>query len=409
MTDQSSVARRNFIRKSGLMIAGGAISGAMVAGKAVAGRSRRPIRVGVVGCGRRARALLDSVLSIDESVRVVALADVLPSQVQATYRTVKGRHAEQLDANCLRCSGWDAYESVMQTDADLVYLTAPPVFRPQHFEAAIDSGKHVFLEKPLAADVGQTVRMMGLAQRAFANGQSAFVGFQKRFDPCYDETIQRIQSGAIGRLIWARTYCNAGPLKSPRVANKESQREFEVRNWNHFHWTGGELHLEQHVAGLDRIRAATSELPVAASAQGGWGMPPESAGVTDSERVFDHLTVEYEFGTGLRLMSQCRRGGSQPGKQVGEHLHGSEGRADLAAGRLYDAEDRLIWKSPTRASSQTATALQQRFIVESIRSEEVINEVDDAAESTLFALLGQLASKSRKRETWNDMLRSAAT
>lgn len=392
------------------MIAGGAIGGAMAAGKAVAARSNGPLRIAVVGCGRRARALLDSALSQEESLRVIALGDAFASQVQATYRTLKGRHGDQLDPQCLRCSGWDAYEQVMRTDADLVYLATPPAFRPEHFEAAIEAGKHVFLEKPLASDVGGAVRMLGLGQRAAANGLCSFVGFQRRFDACYQETVERVRSGDIGRLVMARAYSNVGALRKPQSVANEERRAFEVRNWNHFSWTGGDLLLEHQVAGLDRLRAAIQELPTAAFGLGGWS-DLEHAPTDDAshERAFDHQSVEFEFGSGFRLHSQCRREGGSAWMPTGEHLHGSLGRADLTSGRIFDAEDRLVWKAPRRSSGQKATAAQQRFVIDCIRSGEVVNDVGDAAESTLMALLGQAATRSGRRETWDQMLRSAVS
>ncbi|MEL6106927.1 MAG: Gfo/Idh/MocA family oxidoreductase [Planctomycetota bacterium] len=410
MTDSSSVARRNFFRKSGLMIAGGAIGGAMAAddSQAVSVPQHDSLRVAVIGCGRRARALLEAVLSQDQTIRVVALGDAFASQVQATYRAIKGRHPRQLDPECLRCSGWDAYDQVVRSDADLIYLTAPPVFRPLHFEAAIDEGKHVFLEKPLAANVGDSVKMLGIANRAKQNGLSAFVGFQRRFDVQHQETIDRVRSGAIGRLLLARSYCNVGPLRKPHTVKDEDRRTFEIRNWNGFHWTGGELLLEQHVAGLDRLRNAVG-LPVAAVGQGGWSDASALVDHGNTAIAFDHHTVEYEFESGLRLLSQCRRGGSKSWMQTSEHLHGTCGRAELSTGRIFDADDHLIWKSPSRSSNQASTAAQQAFVIDSLRSGVVINEVADAAESNLFALLGQLATRSGRRETWDGMLRSAVT
>lgn len=410
MTESSSVARRNFIRKSGLMLAGGAIGGAMSADNADAAsaQGRDALRIGIVGCGRRARALVDAVLSQDESIRIVALGDAFASQVQATYRAIKGRHGRQLEPECLRCSGWDAYEKVVRSDADLIYLTAPPVFRPLHFEAAVNEGKNVFLEKPLAANVGDSVKMLGIANVANQRGLSAFVGFQRRFDTQHQETIDRVRSGAIGRLLFARSYCNVGPLRKSHAVNDEDQRTFEIRNWNGFRWTGGELLLEQHVAGLDRIRAAVG-LPTAAVGQGGWSDVSKSVDHENAETAFDHHTVEYEFASGLRLLSQCRRGGSKSWMQTSEHLHGTSGRAELSTGRIFDADDRVIWKSPNRSSNQASTAAQQAFVINSLRSGSVVNEVGDAAEANLFALLGQHACHSGRRETWDDMLRSAAT
>jgi len=410
--ESSSLARRSFIKDSGLMIAGGAIGGAVAVSKAVHGGASAPIKVAFVGCGRRARELADAVLSIEEeTVQVVALADVVSSQTQSMYRSMKGRNGAAFAGDCIRAGGQDCLKPVLQSDADIVYLTTPPVYRPDQFGSIVQAGKHVFLEKPLAANVAGVLETTATAQLAAEAGLCVQVGFQRRYDARYQDIIARVRDGAIGTPVFARAFCNAGPIRKLTRSGKETDAEFQLRNWNHFQWTGGDFLVEQHVAGLDVIRWALDQTPVVAQGQGGWGdfetAEQHRASSDHQGQVFDHHSVEYEFGDGVMLLSQCRRV-SKAWNNTSEHVHGTEGRADLTAGVIYSPDGSVVWKSEHAFSLKSATVVQQRSFLASIRGGTTDNQVESAAESTLVALLGHQATRTGKRVRMDRMLNEAS-
>lgn len=406
--------RRTFIRDSGLMIAGGAIGTAVAASRAVHAGADDSVRVAFVGCGRRARHLADAVLAAGgPSTKIVALADLFHDQTQAMYRSLKGRFGNQVASDCLRASGSDSYESAMQSNADIVYLTTPPCFRPQHFRAAVDAGKHVFLEKPLAADVAGIAEMLDVAEQASQSGLSVHVGFQRRYSQRYREVISKIQDGEIGLPLFARAFCNGGPLRrltqSKKTSDGDRGREFQIRNWNHYQWTGGDFLLEQHVAGLDVVRWALGRTPVVAQGQGGWGDLQDSLAASSDRtgEVFDHHSVEFEFEDGIHLMSQCRRV-AKAWNNTSEHLHGTLGRADLSRATLYSHDGSVMWESKASREPGDGTQSQAAEILRSIRGGLLVNEMESAAESTLLALLGHEASLTGKRTRWDKLLRRLA-
>ncbi|QDV44760.1 Inositol 2-dehydrogenase/D-chiro-inositol 3-dehydrogenase [Stieleria neptunia] len=383
------------------MIAGGAIGGAVAVGKAVQGGSNAPIKIAIVGCGRRARELADAVWAVDdEAVQLVGLADYFPSQTQSLYRSLKGRYGGQITANCVRSGGADCLNPILDSDADIVYVTTPPVDRPDCFRKIVEAGKHAFLEKPLAADAAGVLQSIDTAEQANAAGLTVHVGFQRRYDHRYQDVIERVRNGAVGTPVFARAFCNAGSLRPPTRAGNESDADFQRRNWNHFQWTGGDFLVEQHVAGLDVIRWALDQAPFVAQGQGGWGtfdtaehpsLQPDRSG-----EVFDHHTVEFEFTTGAVLMSQCRRV-AKSWNNTSEHVHGTLGRADLSAGKIYSLDGNLVWQSDRPSSLKTATVEQQRAFLGSIRRGAAENQVESAAASTLMAMLGHQATRTGKR------------
>lgn len=394
------------------MIAGGAIGGAIVAGTPVRGGTSAPIKIAFVGCGRRARELADAVLAVEnESVNIVALADAFPSQTQAMYRSLKGRYARALTETCLRTSGIDCLKPILQSDADIVYLTTPPAYRSDYFRNVIKAGKHAFLEKPLAADVSGVLEMTNTAQLAKETGLSVHVGFQRRYDTRYQDIIAQVHQGAIGTPVFARAFCNAGPLRKLSRNTNETEADFQLRNWNHFQWTGGDFLVEQHVAGLDVIRWALGQTPMVAQGQGGWGaFDNAQQQASNSERqgeVFDHHSIEYEFQDGAILLSQCRRI-AKAWNNTSEHIHGTTGRADLAAGKIVDRDQSVVWQSDQPRSLKSATLAQQTAFLQSVRGGIPDNQVESAAESTLLAMLGHQATRTGKRIRMDKMLKEAS-
>ncbi len=393
------------------MIAGGAIGGAIAVGKAVQGGNDAPIKIAIVGCGRRARELSDAIWSVDnEAAELVALADYFPSQTQSMYRSLKGRYSQAIAADCVRAGGADPLAPVLESDADVVYLTTPPVDRPGYFRRIVEAGKHVFLEKPLAADVAGVLQTIETAELAKATGLSVHVGFQRRYDLRYQDVIARIGEGAIGTPVFARAFCNAGSMRPPVRMARESDQEFQRRNWNHFQWTGGDFLVEQHVAGLDAIRWALDQSPIVAQGQGGWGTfetaEHQSTGGDRIGQVFDHHTVEFEFADGVVLMSQCRRV-SKAWNNTSEHIHGTSGRADLSTGTLYARDGSVIWKSEKPSSLKSATVAQQQAFLNSVRRGAAENQVESAAASTLMAMLGHQATRTGKRVRMDKLIQQA--
>src|ERR687896_212971 len=72
-------------------------------------------------------------------------------------------------------SGFDAYKGVIEK-SDVVLLATSPHFRPMHLKAAIEAGKHVFCEKPVAVDVTGVRSIMETCQKALEKKLSVVSG-----------------------------------------------------------------------------------------------------------------------------------------------------------------------------------------------------------------------------------------
>lgn len=393
------------------MIAGGAIGTSISAPDTAAAKTPNtsstlePIRIGFYGCGRRAKELADAALGQSQvSAVVTGLADRFGSQTQSMFRMLKGRHASAVAPNCVRASGPECLDELLQSDTQAVYVATPPVDRAQVVRQLIGAGKHVFLEKPLGSDLADVLSMSPLAAQAQRQGLTVFAGLQRRYDQRLVETIGQLHAGLIGEPVFAKAYCNGGPLRKRSNQASESDEDYRLKNWNHFLAAGGDFLVEQHVAGLDVVHWALGRTPIAAQGQGGWSESRTEQQVAQTE-VFDHQTVEFDFGD-VTLLSQCRRV-SKGWNAVGESIHCTEGTLDLAAGKAYRRNGDLIWESHVQSTPKANTEAQQIAFLNSIAEGDARIEIEQAAQSTLIALLGQQATLSKRRIRMDKMLEQA--
>lgn len=403
-TSQAAASRRSFIKGSGMMLAGGAIVGTNLSvARGAHAFGSDVIKLGLIGCGGRGTgAAIQAMNTTGGNTKLVAMADVFDNNIQTAYRTIKGRHPDNVDVDDTRFVGLDAYRQVLQTDADVVILATPPGFRPRHFEAAVDAGKHVFMEKPLATDAPGVRRVLAANDRAIEKGLAVQVGLQRHHEFRYRECIEKLQNGAIGDLIFARAYWNgAGVWMRPRGPG-QTELEYQIRNWYYFTWLGGDHIDEQHIHNLDVINWLVGDHPVEAQGQGG----RQVRDGIDHGQIFDHHMVEYTYRSGLKLISQCRH---IPGcwNNVSEHVHGSDGSCDISEAIIRDRAGNKVWQSDLiEVKGGKGWQQEQHDMFAALRDGLVPNEVRYAAHSTMTAIMGRMATYGGKVVRWDDAIAS---
>lgn len=400
-TDRSR-SRRNFIKGSGMMLAGGAIVGnnLQIARGAHAFGSDR-IKIGLVGCGGRGTGATIQALNTDGEVRLVAMADVFENQLQTAYRTIKSKHADKIDVSDGRFVGLDGYQKVLDSDVDLVILATPPGFRPQQFEAAVEAGKHVFMEKPLATDAPGVRRVLAANEKAKEHGLAVQVGLQRHHESRYRECIERLRDGAIGDPVFARAYWNGGGVWVRPRKPDQSELEYQMRNWYYFNWLCGDHINEQHIHNLDVINWLIGSHPVEAQGQGG----REVRAGTNHGQIFDHHMVEFTYGDGAKMLSQCRhiRG---CWNSVSEHVHGTRGYCDISKTQIFDHCGKLQWQSDAKEIAGKGWQQEHHDLFAALRRGERPNEAEYGAHSTMTAILGRMATYGGKVVKWDDALQS---
>jgi predicted dehydrogenase len=290
-------------------------------------------------------------------------------------------------------SGFDAYQKVIAAGADLVILATPPGFRPMHLEAAINAGKHVFMEKPVAVDSAGVRSVMASGASAKSKNLAIVAGTQRRHQLSYVETIKRIHDGAIGQVLGGQVYWNQGGLWLHQRKPEWSDTEYQIRNWIYYTWVGGDHIVEQHVHNIDVANWVMGAHPISAYGMGGRQSRTDAA----YGHVFDHFAIEFEYPGGVKVSSFCRQiDGTAP--RVGEEFHGTKGTTN-AQNSIRAAERwRYEGKNPNPYVQEHVD------LIASIRAGKPLNEAQQIAESTLSAIMGRLTAYTGQMVTWEQAL-----
>lgn len=352
------------------------------------------LRIGLVGCGSRGVGAVKDCLAASDGVAITALADVFEAPLQAAREALQ-RHAgaafKVTDSHCF--VGLEAYQGVMASNVDLVYLVSLPAFYPEHLRAAIEAGKHVFVEKPLAVDPAGVRSVMESAERAEARGLALLVGTQRRHDPAYRATLQRLHDGALGEIVGGQVYWMQENNPVTPHKPKWSMLAWQLRNWFYFTWLCGDIIVEQHLHNLDVANWALQAHPVKAVGMGG----RQAHTGPEFGYTYDHFAVEFEYPNGARVQSMCRQTDGAYGR-VGERLVGTRGTSD-ACSWIHGATGWTYEGGTPNPYRQEHAAL-----IESIRRGKPINEGRRGAESTLTAILGREVAYTGRALTWDDVL-----
>jgi len=400
-------SRRDFIKASSLLVAGGAVSGGLNVARAAHAYGSDEIRMGLIGCGGRgtgaAQQALNTVKKSDITpngpVKLVAMADVFPDKVQSAYRSIKSQHGDLVDVPPARqFSGLDAYQQVLECDLDLVILATPPGFRPLHFEAAVNAGKHVFMEKPVATDPPGVRRVLAANEEAKKRNLLVAVGLQRHHEKKYQETIQRLWDGAIGDIVCLRVYWNGGGVWVRPRQEDQTELEYQLRNWYYFNWIGGDHIVEQHIHNLDVGNWLMKDHPAECNGMGGRQVRTGK----EYGEIYDHHFCEFAYANGVRMFSQCRhiRG---CWNAVAEHAHGTKGSADISGAKIYNAGGELLWSGKGGGGGHQE---EHYDLFAALRKGELYNEAECGVHSTMTAVLGRLATYSGKVVKWDEALNS---
>ncbi|MDZ4288221.1 MAG: Gfo/Idh/MocA family oxidoreductase, partial [Prosthecobacter sp.] len=154
MNDLHPTTRREFLKTSGTTAIGGALAATAAFPHILrSAPNTQTLRIGLIGCGGRGTGAAIEALNADKNTVLVALGDVFEDRLQSCLEAVRKREPERIKVDKEHCFlGFDAYQKVIASDVDVVLLTTPPAFRPQHLKAAVEAGKHTFAECIAAVD-----------------------------------------------------------------------------------------------------------------------------------------------------------------------------------------------------------------------------------------------------------------
>jgi len=397
-SDTSAPNRRSFIKTSvaGAAAVTAASSMAHAAGSDV-------IKVGLIGCGGRGTGAIGQLLNtnsdkeVNGNVQLVAVADAFMDKTEGTLERLQKKYGDAVQVGDNKFAGFDAYTKVIATDCDLIVLATPPGFRPLHLEAAIEAGKHVFMEKPVATDGPGIQKVLAATKMAKEKNLLLQVGLQRRHERQYQETIKRLQDGAIGDIQYMRAFWNGGGVWTRPRTEDQTEMEYQMRNWYYFNWLCGDHIVEQHIHNLDVINWLKDDFPVEAQGMGGRQVRTGK----DNGEIYDHHFIEFKYEDGTRMYSQCRHIKNTFGS-VSEHAYGAKGFSDINKSQIIGADSRWRYEGPRDQGHQQ----EQTNLVKALMAGERPNEGHYGAMSTLTSILGRYASYSGKVVTMDGALKT---
>jgi predicted dehydrogenase len=226
------------------------------------------------------------------------MGDVFEDRLNESYQElIKEAEDKVKVSNQNKFVGFDAYLKVIQSGVDVVLLTTPPAFRPDHLTAAVDAGKHVFCEKPVAVDAPGVRKVLAAAKKAQEKKLSLLSGFCLRYDSGNRAIFGKILNGDIGEIKTVSTFRNGGELWYKPRQQSWSNMTNQMRNWYYYNWLSGDFIVEMAVHSLDMMSWAMGDkMPVQATGTGGRQVRVEDK----YGNIYDHFAVEFEYANGVK-------------------------------------------------------------------------------------------------------------
>lgn len=391
-----STNRRQFIAATG---AAAAVAGFPAILRAQGGNNA-VLKVGLIGAGGRGTGAASQALSADPNVKLWAVGDAFASQITNSLNGL-AKFGDRVDVpESRRFAGLDAYQKVIESGVDVVLLTSPPGFRPAHLRAAVDAGKHVFAEKPMAVDVTGVRSVMESARLAKEKGLTIQHGFCWRFAPQTREGYGKVLSGELGRVVSIYgTYMGGVPKPSTNISQRNpswGDVEWQVRNWMGHEWLAGGPLLEQFIHTVDKIAWAMNDVdPIAARGGGG------RAQRDDDGNIWDHYEVTFEYPGGVFAHIGSRQF-LNAFSEVTDRVFCEKGTMEAPSRVLTkDPEGNITWAYRGAGGDMYQVCHNEWFAA--IRKGEPLNTGEFMAKSTMLAILGREAAHSGQRILWTDL------
>jgi predicted dehydrogenase len=389
----SKKARRDFLKATAAAAAGFVI---VKPGSVYGTPANDALLVGIIGSGGRGSGVGRDM--IGAGARIVALHDLFEDKLATARERLDKAGAEKglppIETSKL-FRGPDAYRELLASGVDVVLITSPPYFHPDHFEAAVDANKHCYLEKPVASDVWGTKRIEKAGKKG-AGKIAMAVGFQGRFAEPYQEMVRRVHAGAIGEIVCAQTCYYANDL-ARKTREGASPLENRLRNWVFDRVLSGDILVEQNIHVLDSVNWVLRAHPVSATATGG------KKARLDVD-TWDHYNVNLTYPGGIHVSFTSTQFKNGNGGRMQRYF----GTRGIAEASFSQTGVRITGEEPWDANvkdglGNEAVPRKLKAFFDGIRSGDLANEIPSGVESTLTAILGRTAAYERKERTWEQV------
>lgn len=397
----NSNSRRDFLKTSAL-VTGGMLAPSFLVPGAYAAPANE-LKLAVIGCGGRGTGAVFQAFETGHPIKLVAMADAFQDRLDNSFKAISGKYgADKVAVTPEKMFvGFDGYKQAI-AEADVVILAAPPGFRPSHFEEAVKQGKQIFMEKPVATDAAGIRKVLAAAEEAKAKKLNVVVGLQRHYQSNYREVMKRIHDGALGDIVGGQVYWNDGGVWVRERKPEQTEMEYQMRNWYYFNWLCGDHIVEQHVHNIDVANWAKNGYPIKAEGTGGRQVRTGK----DHGEIFDHHVLTFTYEDGSVIHSECRH---FPGaaNRVDETFQGTKGKVYLSAGNhgnMTDWKGNPIYTHNRDNNPNPYQVEHDELWAALVKGEYKFADAENAAKSTMTAIMGRYATYSGKVVTWEEAL-----
>jgi len=391
--------RREFVKSSAVM------SAMMAAAPSIVGaqEGKKIFKVALIACGGRgkgaAKQLLMAAKMLGHEAKIVATADFFIEKAQAAAKEFGGDEK-------FAFGGANSYKEVMKTDCEIVILAAPPYVRPLHTAAAIEAGKHVFAEKPVAVDPAGIRQFLAAAAKAKEKKLALVAGTQRRHQWSYLRQAKALAEGKISKIVGGAIYWNGTvPFVRPRLPGM-TNAAYLANNWVNWTEVNGDHIVEQHVHNIDVANWFIGRYPKTAT-----GFGARNRRVSGNQ--YDFFSIDFDYGEGVHIHSMCRQiaGCSN---FVGEKFRTIDG--ELTGGGKYmvnGQEVKIEEVEQPKFDFSTGVdpkeggnpyTIEHYDLLKGILTGNVLNEGENVAHSTACAIMGRLSAYTGLTVRMSDIL-----
>jgi predicted dehydrogenase len=397
--DRPSASRREFLKGSAAAVVSGSLAATLGAARMAHAAQDGVLKVGLIGCGGRGSGAAVNAMNADPNVKLTAMGEVFADRLTQARGVLQRQLGDKYAvADDCAFSGFDAYKGVIDSGVDVVLLAEPPHFRPRHLRYAIEQGKHVFCEKPVAVDGPGVRHVLESTEMARQKNLNIVSGLCWRYDYGVRETMKRLLDGAIGDIVAMQEDYLTGVLWHRGREPNWSEMEYQLRNWYYFAWLSGDHIAEQHIHSLDKSLWMMGDKP-----------PKKCFGLggrqvrTDPKwgHIYDHFATCYEWENGVKMYSYTRQMAGCK-NTVEDYMLGTQGRAEVLRNHIQGRGEPWKYSGP-KASMYD---IEHKELFEAIRSGQTINNGTYMSYSTLLAIMGRMACYTGQEITWDMAMNS---